>query len=93
MSAAWQLAGRNLVVQSLLIVLAGMLLDGGVALRFVVLASLCWWLAAAFPLLRRGDSLTRVDRFWLEGGFIVALAVSGFSAPAWGWLRAWLGIS
>ena len=88
----WRLASRNLVVQALLVVLAGMILDGGVALRFVAFASLCWWIVAAPILLLRSQSPSRFERLFLEGGFLVTLALSVLSAPAWGWLRRLLGV-
>ena len=87
MNEAWQLAGRNLVVQSLLVILAGMNLDTGVALRYVTFASLCWWIVAAVILLRRSRNLSRGDRMFLKIGFLLTLAISVLSTPAWGWLR------
>lgn len=91
MNEGWRLASRNLVVQSLLVILAGMNLDTGVSLRYVTFASLCWWVVAAVILLRRSCNLSRGDRMFLQGGFLLTLAISVLSTPVWGWLRPVLG--
>ena len=87
MNEAWQLASRNLVVQTLLVILAGMNLDTGVSLRYVIFASHCWWIVAAVILLRRSRNLSRGDRMLLRIGFLLTLAIAVLSTPAWGWLR------
>jgi len=87
MNEAWQLAVRNLVVQSLLVILAGMNLDTGVSLGYVTFASACWWIVAAVILLRRSRNLSRGDRMFLRIGFLLTLAIAVLSTPAWGWLR------
>lgn len=74
-------------MQLLLVMLSGMLLDGGATFQLVALPAVGYWLVVLVILLRRAKTLTRLDTFLLKAGFIILLAVLPFTSQWWGWLR------
>ncbi|NBV22976.1 MAG: hypothetical protein EBS05_13795 [Proteobacteria bacterium] len=78
---------KNLIVQGFIVFFASMVLDGGALFQVVALPATAYWLTVLAVLLRRPQSLTRLDAFLLKAGFIVYGIALSFTTPWWGWLR------
>lgn len=79
--------GDTIIIQAILLILSGLILDGGLCAQFVLFASLLWWIGCAFILVRRPKSTTPTDVVFLKLGFLILLPVVVLSLPLWGWLR------
>jgi hypothetical protein len=77
----------NLWIQAALLLVASMVLDTGHTQRIVMFAVCIWWVAILPIVFRRRDSPTKADLFVLRVGFLLALVLSSYSYPTWGWLR------
>ena len=77
----------TLIVQTLLFVLASLILDGGQMAQCVLLACVVWWVGFLFILLRRPHTENRGDKIFLKLGFPILLVIAIASSPIWGWLR------
>ena len=79
----------SILLQIVLIVMAGMILDGGAMLKFALLAAMGWWLGFLIILLRRPKTEKRTDQVFLRYGFLALLPLSLLTLPLWGLLRFW----
>lgn len=73
-----------LVTQSIILVLASMILDGGAIAQVCFFAFVAFWGAVAVLRLRRRGALTRVDLLLLRYGYILACIIS-FFITRWIW--------
>jgi hypothetical protein len=81
-----------LVQQVLILVLAGMILDGGDILQICVAALLAFWCGVAVIRWRRPQAPTRLDLILIEGSYVV-LCVVAFFAVHFAWhLRGYGGL-
>ena len=80
-------AKNTLLVQVLLVLLSGSILDGGEILRVVLLAAVAWWIGFLPILCFRPATQKQSDRFFLKFGFLLFLPISLLTEPIWGWLR------
>ena len=66
------------VQQSVIMVLAGMILDGGVVAQSCFYAFAAFWVGVGVILWRRAPAPTKVDLLIVRGGFIVLCVLSFF---------------
>jgi hypothetical protein len=79
----------SILLQIVLILLAGMILDGGAMLKVALLAAMGWWLGFLLILLRRPKTEKRTDQVFLRYGFLALLPLSLLTLPLWGLIRFW----
>ena len=79
----------NILLQVVLLLGAGMILDGGMILKVVLLAATGWWLGFLFILLRRPTTEKKTDQTFLKFGFVALLPGCLLTLPLWGLLRFW----
>jgi len=72
-----------LTQQAFILVLAGMILDGGVVAEICLFAAVAFWVGVALIRFRRPVP-TKVDLVLIEGGYIVLCLISFFLAQ-WIW--------
>lgn len=78
-------AVRSAAVQQVIIlILAGMILDGGETGRICLFAAVAFWGGVAVIRLRRRTLPTKVDLTLIEGGYIV-LCVIAYFLTHWIW--------
>jgi len=73
-----------LVLQTIIMVVAGMILDGGGVLQICFYAFVAFWIGVGVLRFRRRGVLTRVDLFLIRYGFILACILS-FIITRWIW--------
>lgn len=64
-----------LFLQLFLALIAGMVLDGGVLARLLLIASIAFWISVLFVLFRRPLAPTRFDLSYLRIGLFVLFAI------------------
>src|SRR6266403_18884 len=92
-ASSYRHATRSALVQQVLIlVLAGMILDGGDILQICVAALLAFWGGVAVIRWHRPHAPTKLDLVLIEGGYVV-LCVMTFLAVHLAWyLRGYGGL-
>ena len=68
----------SLVQQAIVMVLASMLLDGGVVARIVIYAIAAYWTGFVIAYALRHHHWTAADRILARWGFLILCPVSGF---------------
>jgi hypothetical protein len=77
---------RNIFSQCFLLLFAGLNLDGGESLIWVVMALVAWFAGVAAIVFRRPKSPSFADIFFARFGFAILLFISVASTPYHGWL-------
>ena len=72
------------VQQSIILVLGGMILDGGAVAQSCFYAFTAFWAGVAVILWRRSSAPTKVDLVIVRGGFIVLCVLSFFLHSGFG---------
>jgi len=67
-------------LQLFLALISGMILDGGVLARLLLIASIAFWIGVVFILFRRPQTPSRFDLSYLRIGLFVILAICIASA-------------
>lgn len=78
---------RNILGQGFLLLITGMILDGGFLNSFVMVAAAFYWISILPILLRRPKTSDKFELGLIRIGFVCFLPLSPFSMPLWGWLR------
>jgi hypothetical protein len=81
-----------LVQQALILVLAGMILDGGDVLQICLAALLAFWAGVAFIRWRRPQAPTKLDLVLIEGGYLAICVVTFFAVHFAWYLRGYGGL-
>ena len=74
-------------LQLILVVLASLILDGGISLGIIAFASLAYW-AMVTPIFFRWSAPTRFDTWVVRYGFVAAILVI---TPLCAWVRSVFG--
>jgi hypothetical protein len=95
----WPAIKDGVIVQTVLGVATALLLDGGRSLQFFTVAFICQWSVALMIVIRRKQTPTKIDLFFLRWGILILLVATGLVAPTvWriigeshlsGWERLW----
>lgn len=64
------------ILQLLMLLLASLILDGGVILRLCTIAVIGHWITVLYLALRRRNKLTEVDTMLIRWGFLFFLVVA-----------------
>ena len=83
------LVNDSILLQVVLIVMAGMILDGGLVLKVALLSATGWWFGFLFILLRRPNTENNADQIFLKLGFVALLPLCFLTIPLWGLFRFW----
>jgi hypothetical protein len=70
-----------LLQQSVVLILAALMLDGGLTFNMAVIAIVAYWLAVGVILARRPGSPTRADILLIRYGFLLVFGVVLVTAP------------
>lgn len=73
-----------MVQQLIILILAGMILDGGTIARICLYAAVAFWGGVAVIRLRRGTPPTKADLTLIEGGYVV-VGVIAYFVTHWIW--------
>jgi hypothetical protein len=74
------------VQQAVILVLAGMILDGGLIAQMCFYAFAAFWGGVAVILFRRRQSPTKLDLVLVRGGYLLVCIISFFLTQAiWHW--------
>jgi hypothetical protein len=68
--------GLPLVQQFVVLLMAGMILDGGMIFQIFSYAALAYWVCIAIIFIRRRKCLTPADKIVIRVGFLIACAIS-----------------
>ena len=66
------------VQQGIILVLAGMILDGGRIALMCLFACAAFWIGTGVIIFRRGTSPSKMDLFLVRGGYLLLCVVSFF---------------
>ncbi len=67
----WGPIKLNIAAQVIAVFFASLILDGGFIARLVVFAMFGYWVGVFIIALRRPQAPSRLDKFFLGGGFIL----------------------
>ena len=81
---------RTAVAQGIVLLLGGMMLDGGFFMAASVIAVAVYWAVLVVIAVRHPVSPTRGDLIWASAGFAIALAFTFAIGPLVLYLRDWL---
>jgi hypothetical protein len=79
-----------LIQQAVVLLLAGMNLDGGDAFHFCLVALLAFWVGAVIICVRRPQTPTRSDLLFIRFGYLPLCILTGFFTMSfWRWKGIW----
>lgn len=81
---------RTAVAQGIVLLLGGMVLDGGFFLFTSVIAAAAYWVALLIIVARHPASPAKGDLIWARAGFAIALALAFAIGPLVLYLRGQL---
>jgi hypothetical protein len=81
-----------LVAQLLLLMLAALILDGGIIASFCMAGAVAHWVMVTYLAIRRRDALTRVDQILVRLGFVIFTVVAIVLVILVGLVAAWLDL-
>jgi hypothetical protein len=78
---------RNILVQAVLYILSGLILDGGFCGQVCLFATVVWACGSFMISIRRPQTPASTDLLFMELGYLALIVVGFVSSPFWGWLR------
>ncbi len=72
---------RNIAAQVVVLLVGGMMLDGGFFLAVTLVAVAVYWLSLVFVIVRHTSAPTRGDIVWASAGFAIAMALTFVFGP------------